>query len=246
MPVHDWTRVEAGTYHDFHGAWIVHLKETLNSGLLPEGFYALAGQHAGRVITDVLTLQAGERSPPPLGRSGSAVAEAPPRVSRKMVASDNSVYRRLRRTLAVRHVSNHQLVAMIEVLSPANKDRETSVRDFVEKVISTLRVGCHVVVIDLFAPGTYDRHGIHGAIWEHFDPVDYVPPPDKPMTQAAYCATPMPVAYLEPIAIGDQMPSMPLYLEVDWHIDLPLESTYEAAYQGVPAFYRGILERSTF
>ena len=50
MPVHDWTRVDAGIFHDFHNAWITHLKEALNEGLLPDGYYAQAEQHAGRLI----------------------------------------------------------------------------------------------------------------------------------------------------------------------------------------------------
>ena len=37
MPVHDWTKVDAGIFHDFHCAWIIHLKEALNEGLLPDG-----------------------------------------------------------------------------------------------------------------------------------------------------------------------------------------------------------------
>src|SRR5436309_2164354 len=132
MPVHDWTRVPAGTFHDFHSAWIIHLKETLNGGLLPEGFYALAEQHAGRMITDVLTLQVGEPEPngPPTA-GPAAVATAPPRVSRKVVASPNAAYRAARRTVAIRHVSGHRLVALLEIVSPANKDRPASVADFV-------------------------------------------------------------------------------------------------------------------
>lgn len=39
MPVHDWTRVDAGTFHAFHTAWITHLSETLNGGLLPPDYY---------------------------------------------------------------------------------------------------------------------------------------------------------------------------------------------------------------
>ena len=35
MPVHDWTRVIAGTFHDFHQGWITHLKEALNNTILP-------------------------------------------------------------------------------------------------------------------------------------------------------------------------------------------------------------------
>ena len=57
MPVHDWNRVTAGTFHDFHLAWIAELRRALNGGLLPRGYYALAEQVAGDIIPDVLMLQ---------------------------------------------------------------------------------------------------------------------------------------------------------------------------------------------
>ena len=66
MPVHDWTRVDAGTFHAFHLAWITHLSESLNGGILPGGYYAMAEQHGGRLIADVLTLQ----HPAPAGPGG--------------------------------------------------------------------------------------------------------------------------------------------------------------------------------
>ena len=59
MPIHDWTRVDAGTFHAFHTAWVTHLSETMNGGLLPSGYYAMPEQHVGRSIADVLTLHAG-------------------------------------------------------------------------------------------------------------------------------------------------------------------------------------------
>ena len=40
MPVHDWTKVDVGTFHSFHNAWITHLMGKLNGGVLPEGYYA--------------------------------------------------------------------------------------------------------------------------------------------------------------------------------------------------------------
>src|SRR4051794_37951305 len=40
MPLHDWTRVEAGIFHDFHNAWVVELRTALNGGLLPPDYYA--------------------------------------------------------------------------------------------------------------------------------------------------------------------------------------------------------------
>jgi len=44
MPIHDWTRVIAGVFHDFHNRWTTHLAESLNASVLPEGFYALSEQ----------------------------------------------------------------------------------------------------------------------------------------------------------------------------------------------------------
>ena len=58
MPMHDWTRVTAGTFHDFHNAWITHLKEMLNEAALPEPYYALGEQRSGDFGPDVLVLHA--------------------------------------------------------------------------------------------------------------------------------------------------------------------------------------------
>src|SRR5438105_4478628 len=72
MPVHDWTRVEDGIFHDFHLAWIGELRKALNRGLLPPGYYALAEQIAGSVGPDVLTLQGNGVAEPPADDSGSS------------------------------------------------------------------------------------------------------------------------------------------------------------------------------
>lgn len=66
MPAHDWRRVSAGTFHDFHGSWITHPKEAMNGGLPPDGYYALAEQHLGGNIADVLTLSIGPWPSPPI------------------------------------------------------------------------------------------------------------------------------------------------------------------------------------
>ena len=74
MPIHDWTRVEAGDFHDFHQCWVVALGNALNGGLLPPGYMAMAEQVTGRPIPDVVTLQAREPKGGPEG--GIAVATA--------------------------------------------------------------------------------------------------------------------------------------------------------------------------
>jgi hypothetical protein len=56
MPIPDWSRVEAGIFHDFHHAWIEEIKRALNGGPLPGDYYALAEQHAAGFGPDLLTL----------------------------------------------------------------------------------------------------------------------------------------------------------------------------------------------
>jgi hypothetical protein len=41
MPIHDWTRVDAGVFHDFHHSWINAIARQLNAGVLPDDFYAM-------------------------------------------------------------------------------------------------------------------------------------------------------------------------------------------------------------
>ena len=243
MPIHDWTRVSAGTFHDFHGAWIIHLKETLNDGLLPEGFYAMSEQHGGQIIADILTLHQGDAKSVLLpGRGSPALAPAPPRLSRKAVTSPEKAARALRRTVTIRHASNHRVVALLEVLSPANKDRPAGVAEFVRKAQSAINLGCHLLLIDLFPAGPSDPDGMHAAIWEAFGDELAVPPSDKPLTLASYVAGQLPEAHFEFLAVGDQLPDMPLFLDPGWYVNVPLEATYMRAYRGMPAYWRGVVE----
>lgn len=41
---------------------------------------------------------------------------------------------------------------------------------------------------------------------------------------------------------GELLPEMPLFLRRDRYINAPLESTYQAAWRGMPAFWRDVLE----
>ena len=56
MPIHDWTRLEAGDFHDFHQCWVIAIRNALNSGLLPPDYMAMAEQITGRPIPNVVTL----------------------------------------------------------------------------------------------------------------------------------------------------------------------------------------------
>ncbi len=56
MPLHDWTRVSPNEFHDMHLNWMGAIRTRLNTGLLPDGYYALAEQKAEPFVPDVLTL----------------------------------------------------------------------------------------------------------------------------------------------------------------------------------------------
>ena len=242
MPVHDWARLEAGIFHDFHNAWTTEQRNAFNSGLLPPDYYALTEQHAGTYIADVLTLQAPSppASPSFPATGGVSVAEAAPRARHKLTASSAS--RLLRRTLAIRHVSGHRLIAIVEIVSPANKDRAAQVDALADKIADALELGVHVLLVDLFPPGPADPRGIHGAAWERFADEPYDPLPDEPLTLASYVAGPRPNAYVEHLAVGAALPDMALFLDRERYVNTPLEVTYQAAYRGVPAFWREVLD----
>ena len=107
------------------------------------------------------------------------------------------------RSVAIRHVSGHRLVALIEIISPANKESAESIYR-VKKAASALYLGVHLLAVDAFPPTTRDSRGIHGAIWDSIQSTDqpYDLPLDEPMTLAAYVAGPQIEAYLEHLAVG--------------------------------------------
>lgn len=242
MAAHDWTGVDAGMYHDHHIGWMAELQRVMNTGLLPEGYYALIEQHSGSTIEALLN-QYGNVPP---GRSLSpavAVAEVPPKAARRQTIAPASIAAR-RRTLAIRHVSEHRLVAILEVVSQANKDRAQSVADFVTKAASALESGVHVLMVDLFPPGPRDPNGMHSLILQRLDETaePYDLPASAPLTLASYAAGPRIEVYLEHMAPGAPLPDMPLFLRPDRYVNVPLEQTYMAASRGMPAFWRDVLE----
>lgn len=244
MPLHDWTRVSAGTFHHFHGTWIVHIAEALNEGILPPGYYAMTEQHAGQITPDVLTLREHNghgRSVDPGGGVALAVAEAPPRPRFHIDTEETDAYCLLQRTLTIRHASNHELVAILEIDSPSNKDRPGRVEDFVRKIISAFDKKIHVLLLDLLPPGPHDPLGMHGAVSQVFN-IPYKPPPDQPLTMAAYAVDRHPEAYVEPVAVGESLMDMPLFVEMEWYINTPLERTYAAAFRGMPEVWKNVLE----
>src|SRR6516162_644949 len=107
MPVHDWTRVSDGAFHDFHYSWVLEIKRALKRGLLPEGYYVMAEQLGGDVgAPDVLTPQAAGAEPRPEGLlAGTVTVTETPPLFHARAAIRRDPYARLQRSLLIRHTS---------------------------------------------------------------------------------------------------------------------------------------------
>jgi hypothetical protein len=248
MPVHDWTRVTAGTWHAFHLSWIAEIQEGLNAGLLPRDYYAQAEQIAGPLGPDVLTLQTEDVEPrgngapaSSNGKGGVAVAMSPPS-ARHTAEAEMDDYVLKRRTIIIRHASGDRIVALLEIVSPGNKSSSAALRSFVEKAVEALYRGYHLSIIDLFPPTRRDPGGLHAAIWREIGEDPYVLPTDEPLLLAAYSAGQVKRAFVEPTAVGRDLPDLPLFLEPELHVKVPLEVTYRAAYRGVPRKWQRVLD----
>lgn len=252
MPIHDWTRVSAGTFHDFRVAWIAELRRALNGGLLPPGYYALAEQVADQVIPDVLALEevdpeedgsgrAAPRNGEEGGGVGLAVATTLPRVALQDSVGEPARLAAKRRQLVIRHATGDRIVALIEIISPGNKQSRAELNSFVGKAVAAVNTGYHLLLLDLFPPGRFDPEGIHGAVWQELGGI-YNPPPGKPLTLAAYAAATIVNCYVEPTAVGAELIPMPLFLDPGHYIYVPLEPTYLGAYEGVPGRWKRVIE----
>lgn len=189
MPIHDWTRVDAGIFHAFDHFWVTEISRAMNRGLLPGGYYALSTKFA----------------------------------------------------VTIRHVSRHQVIALVEIISPGNKNNRNGLNAFVSKAREALATGIHMLIVDLFPPSSRDPQGIHAEVWGEDCSEDYALPEGQPLTCVAYLAGPSAEAFIEPVGVGNQLPEMPLFLTPEIYVPVPLEPTYQAAWNGMPAFWREVL-----
>jgi hypothetical protein len=236
MPIHDWPRVRSNRFHDFHQSWTIAIRNALNAGRLPDGYFAMVEQNIGRPEADVVTLELtprGDTSP-----GGIAVDVRPPQA--RVVARCPTAYARKANRVTVRHPDG-DAVAVLEIVSPGNKDSRHAIRAFARKASDLLEAGVNLLIVDLFPPSQRDPQGIHKVIWDRIRDEDFVLPSDKPLTLAAYAVGGEFVAYVEPVAVGDVLPEMPIFLTADRYVPCPLEETYQTAWEQFPAPLKGPL-----
>jgi hypothetical protein len=235
MPVHDWARISAGGFHSFHQDWTVELYRTLNRGLLPAGYSAVTDLKVMGYEPDVVAMHP---SPHPQG-GGLAVADAPPRARLTARAeTDAATYARKANRILVQHEFG-SVVAVIEVVSPGNKESRNGIREFTSKAVDYLRRGVNLLVIDLFPPTPRDPDGLHRLIWDELSAVPLDPlPAEQPLAVAAFDARDGLTAYVDPLAVGEPLPDGMLFLSAGWYVKVPLEQTYARSWAELPPLIR--------
>ena len=241
MPIHDWTRVRANRFHDFHQSWTVAIRNDLNGGRLPQGYFAMVEQKTGGPEPDVVTLELTGR---PGGSPGGLAVDVAPPKARVVTRTEAAGYARKANRITVRYPDG-EVVAVLEILSPGNKESGHAVRTFARKAVEFLEAGVHLLIVDLFPPGPRDPQGIHKVIWDRLREEAFTLPPDKPLTVAAYAVGTETVAYVEPVAVGEVLPEMPVFLTGDRYVPCPLESTYQTAWEQFPAPLKEPLESAS-
>ena len=234
MPIHDWTRMQAGDFHHFHQGWITNIANALNTGGLPPGYMAMADRVFSSSRPDAV---AGSDEPP----AGVSRQEKPP-AARFVARFDKGAYAQRADQVVIRHVEDGD-VAVIAVVSPGHKAGRIWFRTFVHRVADLLSQGVHLLIVDPLPPTPRDPNGIHKAIWDEFDDLPGEVPVGKPLSLVAYVGAEMPTAYVDFIGVGDPLPDMPIFLSEDKYVTVPLEETYNRAWAAYPTLLKERMER---
>ncbi len=221
-------------WEGLHATWPVMIVSLLRHKL-PRGYFAEPRVHpASSAEIDVATFEnEGESllAPGNGNGAGGGVATAvwaPPRPT-FTVATDlptQDVYE-----VRVYDEKRHsRLVAAIEIVSSANKDRPEHRRAFVAKCVALLRERVSVVIVDVVTTRAQNLYGELLALIGQSDPSMHSDPP--PIYAAASRLTKRDDEWLleswaQPLSLGRPLPTTPLWLADDLAAPLELEESYE-------------------
>jgi predicted cobalt transporter CbtA len=122
------------------------------------------------------------------------------------------------------------LVAVVELVSPANKDRPEHRRAFVAKCAALLQEQVSVAIVDVVTARPFN---LYGELLELIGETDPALTPEAPALYAAACrGTKKDNAWLletwtYPVAVGQPLPTLPLWLADNLAVPLELEASYE-------------------
>lgn len=233
MPIHDWTRVTANLFHNFHQDWSMQVVRQLNAGLLPDGYAALAEQRTRDTEPDVMTLrQFGHTA-----SSGGVAVATKPAPAKLTIQAERQRYAELANRITIRH-KDGEIVSIIEIVSPGNKDGTLALNRLVEKFARFIQAGIQIAFIDLFPPTRRDPNGLHPLIWEQFHDCDYRQPMDQPLCCASYSIGSKDTAHITPVAVGEVLPVLPVFLNESSYVLCPIEDSYRNCWDAFPSLYK--------
>ena len=125
---------------------------------------------------------------------------------------------------------HRRLVAAVEIVSPANKDRPENRRAFVTKCAALLQQRISVAIVDLV---TTRQFNLYGDLLELIGQADPALAPEPPALYAAACRWTHPdeawrfEAWTHALALGQPLPTLPLWLADNFAVPLELEASYE-------------------
>lgn len=200
---------------------------------LPHRYFAEPRVHSGSSTEiDVATFEGEDAAATGGGNNnGGGVATAvwaPPRPTFTVVTDlpAQDVYE----VLVYDEKRHCRLVAAVEIVSPANKDRPEHRRAFVAKCAGLLRERVSVVLVDVVTTRTPNLYGELLGLIGHADPSLNSEPP--PLYAAACRMTKRANEWLletwtQSLALGLTLPTVPLWLADDLAVPLELEDSYE-------------------
>jgi hypothetical protein len=234
MPLRDHFRAplrESHHWESFHSAWANTIVRYLNGTRLPARYRAAPHVRLGsQVEIDVATFEQepAAGSEQSQGNGVATAVWAPPRPTQTF-ATDLPA----QDVFEVRVHDDHRgtrLVAAVELVSPANKDRPDHRHDFVVKCASYLQQQVAVVVVDIV---TERQANLHAELMQMLNLTAPTPwPGSVPLHAVAYRTTKPDDCWrldvwLEFLTVGAPLPALPLWLASDLAVPLELEPTYE-------------------
>jgi Protein of unknown function (DUF4058) len=215
-------------WRSFHGAWAMDMARLLNQGILPPGYYAVPlVDRDGPIEIDVAALRQDEASEP-AGVSTATQTWAPP-VPGLSVAVELPISDAIE-VQVFADDGDPRLAAAVELVSPRNKDRPQARQTFAAKCVSYLQRGSSVVVVDTV---TTRKADLNAAILSLLG-VDAVAMPPSSLSAVAYRAigqmeeTQQLQLWPAPLALGQLLPTLPLWIAADFSVPLDLEASYQA------------------
>lgn len=220
-------------WQGFHSRWASAISDSLNEQGLPKNLFAEPTVDiAGRVEVDVATLE--EAASP--ASNGTHLTATLPQTT-KMVPSPTWVIPAIfPDSFEIRVVNTEggpNLVAAIELVSPSNKDRPESRRVFAIKCASYLAQGIHVVIMDVVTSRTAILHNV---LMDLMEIADFRLPAEARLYATAYRAVRREMrdeidVWPSTFGIGARLPSLPLYVAVDFAVLVDFEATYQQTCQ---------------